>query len=76
MHPVFLESVFIIKSPVEFFVVLKDEHNKSLDIFAKHWKENSILNSILKICSEPAAHDSYWITCIDKEKEHLILENS
>ncbi|CAG8801017.1 3455_t:CDS:2, partial [Gigaspora rosea] len=128
---------YVIKSPVEFFVVLKDEHNKSLDAFAKHWKENGIFNckeslrrqissnkdyywykaegcthrcplcgskcelakhdpgthhvasfhlmvcfngwrdsnthiAALEICSESAAHDSYWITC--KEKHPLKLE--
>ncbi|RIB00634.1 hypothetical protein C2G38_2233572, partial [Gigaspora rosea] len=128
---------YVIKSTVEFFVVLKDEHNKSLDAFAKHWKENGIFNckeslrrqissdkdyywykaegcthrcplcgskcelakhnpgthhvasfhlmvcfngwrdsdthiAALEICSEPAAHDSYWITC--KEKHPLKLE--
>ncbi|CAG8788252.1 4890_t:CDS:10 [Gigaspora margarita] len=34
----------VIKSPVEFFVVLKAEHNKSLVTFTKHWKENGIFN--------------------------------
>ncbi|CAG8839570.1 17721_t:CDS:2, partial [Racocetra persica] len=51
----------VIKSLVEFFVVLKDEHNKSLDTFAKYWKENGISNCKELLKRQISSNkDYYW----------------